>query len=215
MIRNAFSHVTHWVFDLDHTLYPPENALFSQIEKKMTDYVMKNLNLTEPQANQMRVQYWQQYGTTLAGLMREHDIDPVPFLDSVHDIDFSVLSPNPELCEAIHALPGRKLIYTNGTKPYANCVLGHLGLGDTFDAIYGVEHAGYSPKPERIAYERVFEQAKVNPVQAAMFEDSDVNLLVPHALGVKTVLVHSASPTPSDHIHFQTSDLTTFLRQIV
>lgn len=215
MIKNAFSHVSHWVFDLDHTLYPPENALFSQIEVKMTEYVMRTLNMTEHQANLMRVQYWQAYGTTLAGLMREHDIDPIPFLDSVHEIDFSVLTPNPDLRAVIDALPGRKLIYTNGTKPYATCVLGHLGLEGSFDAVYGVEHAGYSPKPERVAYERVFEQAKVMPTHAAMFEDSDVNLLVPHALGLKTVLVNSTPPDAADHIHFQTSDLTNFLRQIV
>ena len=33
MPKDAFSHVTTWVFDLDNTLYPPEIALFDQINQ--------------------------------------------------------------------------------------------------------------------------------------------------------------------------------------
>ena len=112
-MKDTFSHVRHWVFDLDNTLYPPEMRLFDQIEKRMTSYVMNSLNVTADQAQDLRVSYWKTYGTTLAGLMANHDLDPVPFLEDVHDISFDVLSPDAELRAQIEALPGRKIIYTN------------------------------------------------------------------------------------------------------
>ena len=108
MAKEYFSHVAHWVFDLDNTLYPPESRLFSQIEPRMTAYVMQALGVTEAEASHLRVHYWKTYGTTLAGLMREHDVDPTPYLEDVHRIDFSVLTPDPELAARIRALPGRR-----------------------------------------------------------------------------------------------------------
>ncbi|PRY91304.1 pyrimidine 5'-nucleotidase [Donghicola tyrosinivorans] len=213
MTRNAFSHVDTWVFDLDNTLYPPHMRLFDQIEEKMVNYVMRTLNVTAEHANDLRRTYWRLHGTTLAGLMAEHSVDPDPFLDEVHDIDFSVLSPDADLAEKIAALPGRKIIYTNGAAPYARNVLEARGLSGLFDAIYGVEHAGYRPKPEAAAFERVFAMDKLDPKRAAMFEDDPRNLTVPHAIGMRTVHV-APQPEPADHIHFHTPDLNDFLSRL-
>ena len=215
MPKNQFRHVTNWVFDLDHTLYPPENKLFCQIENKMTRYIMDHLDLDADTANRLRHRYWKTYGTTLAGLMKEHLIDPAPFLWEVHQIDFSVLKPSPFLGAAIVALPGRKIVYTNGTISYAQKALKKLQINDVFDAIYGVESAGYHPKPERKAFEKVFSLDKTNTENAAMFEDDQRNLIIPKKLGMRTVLVTPAYETTLAHVDFITSDLTAFLRQIV
>ncbi|HBV53665.1 MAG TPA: pyrimidine 5'-nucleotidase [Rhodobacteraceae bacterium] len=213
MPRDKFSHITTWVFDLDNTLYPPAMRLFDQIEVRMTDYVMRTLNVTQPQADHLRGHYWRQYGTTLAGLMREHAIDPTPYLEEVHDIDFSVLSPDQALRSAIQSLPGRKLIYTNGSAPYAENVISARGLSGVFDAIFGVEHADFLPKPEVRAFEIVFAKARLTPATAAMFEDDPRNLSAPHSLGMRTVHV-AEHPEPAPHIQFHTSDLTRFLQQL-
>ncbi|MBT6508357.1 MAG: pyrimidine 5'-nucleotidase [Marinovum sp.] len=215
MTNSAFDHVTHWVFDLDNTLYPPAVRLFDQIEVKMTDYMVQLLDIEPAAANELRQHYWQTYGTTLAGLMQEHDIAPDPFLHDVHQIDFSALMPDPKLAEAIAALPGRKIIYTNGTAPYAREVLSARGLNGLFDAIYGVEHANYYPKPKAEAYEKVFKRDGLIPQQAAMFEDEARNLAVPASLGMRTVLVHGTRAADTGYIDYETHDLTAFLRQIV
>jgi putative hydrolase of the HAD superfamily len=214
MVKSSFSHVRAWVFDLDNTLYPPEAALFGQIEVLMTDYVSEALKVDHVEANRLRDHYWKSYGTTLAGLMAEHDIDPDPFLIAVHDIDFSVLPPAPELADLIRALPGRKIVYTNGTAPYARNVLAARALDGVFDAVYGVEHAGYRPKPEQAAFEAVFALDNLPPTQGAMFEDDIRNLAAPHAMGMRTVHVAPKSEH-HDHIHHHTSDLTAFLSQLV
>ncbi|WP_282096350.1 pyrimidine 5'-nucleotidase [Epibacterium ulvae] len=213
MIKAQFSHVRHWVFDLDHTLYPPATNLFDQIEVKMTRYVVDTLGVSEAEADHLRATYWRQYGTTLAGLMREHQIDPDPYLVAVHDVDMSHLTPAPDLANHIAALPGRKIVYTNGSAPYARRVLAARGLDGLFDDVFGVEHANYQPKPERAAFDMVFDRAGVVPEQAAMFEDDPRNLAAPHALGMRTIHVaESAKPAP--HIHHHTDDLTGFLAQL-
>lgn len=215
MIAREFSHVRTWVFDLDNTLYPPSARLFDQIEVLMTRYVMDALNVPHAEANHLRDFYWRKYGTTLAGLMREHDIDPAPYLDDVHDIELGHLEHDKALRSHLNALPGRKIIYTNGPQIHAERVTEARGLGGVFDAMYGVEHADFHPKPERRAFERIFSQDGVNTAEAAMFEDDPRNLLVPHAMDMKTVLVGPKPGGDTDHIHHQTEDLTGFLSQIV
>ena len=214
MVKVAFDHVRHWVFDLDNTLYSPAVRLFDQIEVRMTKFVMDKVGVDLDRANQLRVEYWQTYGTTLAGLMREHDVDPAPYLHEVHDIDFSVLSEDPYLAGLIKDLPGRKIVYTNGCEPYARNVLAGRGLTEVFDAVYGVEHAGFRPKPEQAAFEAVFALDDLSADCGAMFEDDTRNLAAPHAMGMRTVHV-APQPAHHDHIHHHTDDLAAFLSQLV
>lgn len=214
MVKDAFSHVTTWVFDLDHTLYPPSARLFDLIEVRMTDYVMSALDVDRTEADRLRTHYWATHGTTLAGLMREHDVDPAPYLDDVHDIPMDRLEPDAELAAQISNLPGRRIVYTNGCAPYAERVLDARGLTGLFDAIYGVEHADYLPKPDHAAFAKVFEQDGLTPDAAAMFEDDPRNLQVPHTLGMRTVHV-AETKTEGDHIHFHTDDLSRFLAKII
>lgn len=180
----------------------------------MTDWVMRALQVDRARADHLRAYYWQTYGTTLAGLMTEHGVDPGPYLTAVHDIDFSVLSPDPALALAIRALPGRKIVYTNGCAPYAAKVIEARGLGAVFDAVYGVEHADFHPKPAAIAFQTVFATDGLTPEAAAMFEDDARNLAVPHALGMRTVHV-APSAEPAPHIHHHTDDLAAFLARLM
>lgn len=214
MVAYAFSHVRAWVFDLDNTLYPPSARLFDQIEVRMTDFVQRALGVDRTTADRLRSDYWARYGTTLAGLMAEHDVDPAPYLTDVHAIDLSHLLPDPLLAARIRALPGRRIVYTNGCEPYARRVLAARGLTGMFDAVYGVEHAGFLPKPEQAAFEAIFALDGLTPDKGAMFEDDPRNLAAPHAMGMRTVHV-APTPVAQDHIHHHTADLTAFLSQVV
>ncbi|MEQ6247485.1 pyrimidine 5'-nucleotidase [Sulfitobacter sp. HNIBRBA3233] len=214
MPQDAFSHVTTWVFDLDNTLYPPSARLFDLIEVRMTDWVMRTLRVDRAEADRLRLKYWQDHGTTLAGLMREHGADPAPYLDDVHNISLDSLAPDPALAARIADLPGRRIVYTNGSAPYAERVLDARGLSGLFDAIYGVEHADFHPKPDRAAFDRVFARDGLAPDRAAMFEDDARNLAVPHDLGMRTVHV---APERADapHVQFHTDDLVLFLDKVL
>jgi putative hydrolase of the HAD superfamily len=146
--------------------------------------------------------------------MREHRLDPEPYLAEVHDIDLSAVSAAPVLRAAIAALPGRKVVYTNGSREHARRVTGACGLDGAFDALYGFEDAGYLPKPEAGAFAAVFARDGLAPGRAAMFEDDARNLAVPHGLGMRTVLV-GAEPDVHPHVDHHTSDLATFLAVLV
>lgn len=209
-----FAHVETWVFDLDNTLYPPEARLFDLIEVRMTAWVMRELGVGRDEADRLRRHYWKLYGTTLAGLMREHGVNPDGYLTDVHDIPLDRLRPDAKLAARIRALPGRHIVYTNGCAPYAERVLAARGLNGVFDAVYGVEHAEYRPKPERAAFETVFSRDGVATDRAAMFEDDARNLAAPHEMGMRTVHV-APEPAPAGHIHHHTDDLADFLGRLM
>ncbi len=209
MVRHLFAHVETWVFDLDNTLYPPAARLFDQIEARMTGYVMRTLGVEAAEADVIRDRYWRTHGTTLAGLMREHGADPEPYLVEVHDIDLGHLLPAPELCAAIGRLPGRKVVYTNGSREHARRVTRSVGLDGCFDRLYGFEDAGYLPKPEAAAFAAIFALDGLAPERGAMFEDDPRNLVVPHGLGMRTVLVGPVAA--HRHVHHATENLAGFL----
>ncbi len=223
-----FAQIDTWIFDLDNTLYPPDMALFPQIESRMNDYVMQLLAVERDVASLMRRDWWTRHGTTLAGLMADHGIDPIAYLDLVHDVDLTVVTPAPDLARAIAALPGRRLIHTNADAAYATRVLRARGLTNMPDgaplwqAIYGVVETGFHPKPSAAAFAAVIDAAAIDPTRAIFFEDDPRNLAVPHQLGMRTVLVGPGRHGPDlmtgpvpDHVDHHIHDLTGFLQAIV
>jgi putative hydrolase of the HAD superfamily len=207
------SHVDTWLFDLDNTLYPIETRFMSLIEAKMTDFVARETGLARDEARVLQHGYFQEHGTTLAGLMANHGIEPQRFLDEVHDVSLDCLTPDPDLRAAIAALPGRRLIFTNGSVGHAERVLSHLNLRDLFSELFAIETADYVPKPALATFDRICKLHDIDPPMTAFFEDSEKNLVPASRLGMTTVLVgpHAAAST-SEHVHFRTNDLAEFLR---
>lgn len=222
-VRQAFGDTRVWIFDLDNTLYPAECNLFAEVDTRMGEFIAKYLGVPFAHARHLQKSYYRQFGTTLAGLMRVHKMDPEAFLAYVHDIDLSVVKAAPELGAAIRVLPGRKLIYTNGSRRHAERVAEKLGILHEFEDICDIIACAYVPKPEADAFDRMVRRHGVAPREAAMFEDMPHNLEVPHALGMATVLVHSSYhdhpvqleierwETLPTHVHHLTRDLRSFL----
>lgn len=224
--RRGFDATTTWVFDLDNTLYPAECNLFAQVDRRMGEFIAQYLGVPYEYARHLQKSYYRQYGTTLCGLMQVHKLDPKPFLDYVHDIDLSVVPEHPELAAAIERLPGRRLIFTNGSRRHAERVAEKLGVLHLFEDICDIAACEYVPKPSPDAFDRMISRHGVAPQTAAMFEDMPHNLEAPHALGMTTVLVHSSYydhpiqlkirqwREPPEHVHHMTEDLAGFLERI-
>ena len=224
------AHVTDWVFDLDNTLYPARCDLFAEIDARMTDFVARFLRVDHVEARALQKQYYAEHGTTLKGMMTLHGMAPAEFLAHVHEIDLSPL-PRCELLRGVIAgLPGRKFVYTNGSRRHAERVTAHMGLSDLFDGMSGIEDADYHPKPDQRSYDAFCLAHDVAPERAIFFEDMDRNLKPAHLMGFTTVLVRSdkdwshepegARPAGlgddlGDHIHYVTDDLTDFLATCV
>jgi putative hydrolase of the HAD superfamily len=222
----GFSHVETWVFDLDNTLYPRDLNLWQQVDERIRDYVARFLDVGRDEAFRVQKDYYRRYGTTMRGLMAEHGLDPDEFLEFVHEIDHSPLEPDPVLGAAIEALPGRKLILTNGTRKHADAVTRRLAIDHHFEGVFDIVAAELEPKPAPQTYDRFLQTHGVDPARAAMFEDLARNLAVPHALGMTTVLVVPRGTRelfreswelegPGEpHVDHVTDDLAGFLRGI-
>ena len=185
----GFGQVETWVFDLDNTLYPHHLNLWQQVDDRIRSYVSEFLKVSKDEAFRVQKDYYKRYGTTMRGLMAEHGLHPDDYLDYVHQIDHSPLTPNPALGDALERLPGRKLILTNGTRKHAEAVMQRLDIDRHFEDVFDIAAADLDPKPLPQVYKRFLARHEVDPTKAAMFEDLARNLEVPHALGMTTVLV--------------------------
>jgi putative hydrolase of the HAD superfamily len=226
LLRAKFSGVETWVFDLDNTLYPSDSDLWPKIDARITLYLMARFGLDGLSARALHRYYYQRYGTTLRGLIDEDFADPAEFLAFVHDIDRSSLAANPALALEIAALPGRKFIFTNGSRDHALRTAAQLGLEGAFEDVFDIVAGNMVPKPAASAYRAFFDRYGVDPSRAAMFEDIAKNLAAPRAVGMTTTLVvakpdqadfreaHDRTVEDAMSIDFTTSDLPGFLAAI-
>lgn len=211
--------IVDWVFDLDNTLYPPASALFPLIDARMGAFIERLLSCGPDEARAVQKRYFHDHGTTLAGLMLHHAVDPDHFLDDVHDVTLEALRPDPDLADALAALPGRRLVFTNGDTAYARRVLDALGLEGLFAGIHCVQRTGYVPKPQPAAYASLVATCRVDAPRAAFFEDMARNLAPAKALGMTTVWLDNGSEAGDrDHdaaaIDYRITDLAPFLQRI-
>lgn len=185
----TFTHVDTWVFDLDNTLYPHHVNLWQQVDARIGAYIGNFLKIDAVEARRIQKDYYKRYGTSMRGMMTEHGVSADDYLAYVHEIDHSPLESNPAMGEAIARLPGRKLILTNGSTDHAGKVLARLGFPEHFEAVFDIIAAELEPKPAPQTYRRFLDLHRVDPARSAMFEDLARNLVVPHDLGMTTVLV--------------------------
>lgn len=213
------AHIDAWLFDLDNTLYPESAKLFAQIDQRIGAYVARTLKLDPAEAHRVQKGWFISHGTTLAGLMAEHGVDPHGYLADVHDIEMDVLEHNAPLAAAIAKLPGRKIVFTNADAPYAEKVLTRLGLIDQFEAIHDVHASNYAPKPHPDAYRSVCDAWLIDPTRAAFVEDMARNLAPAKAIGMTTIWVDNGSEQAPDadrsYIDFTTHDICHWLESIL
>ncbi|SLN25330.1 pyrimidine 5'-nucleotidase [Oceanibacterium hippocampi] len=210
------AHVRFWVFDLDNTLYPASSNLFPQVSRRMGEFIAGHFDVDLEAARAMQKHYFRQHGTTLRGLMLEHGIDAQRFLDYVHDIDLSVLEPAPALGAALAALPGRLVVYTNGSTAHAERILDRLGIADIFEGIFDIVAADFVPKPERGPYEAMLKRFGAKAETALMAEDIAKNLVPAHDLGMTTLWIPgpvdwAAEGAEGEHVHYVADDLAEWL----
>ena len=211
--------VRNWIFDLDNTLYPAGANLFAQIEARMGAYIARRLGVDLVEAKRLQKRYFHDHGTTLAGLMAEHGVDPHEFLDFVHDVEMDVLTHDAPLAAAIARLPGRRIVFTNGDAPYAARVLARLGLAELFDAVHDLHAMRYVPKPQQQAYVGMVAALGIDPAQSLFAEDMARNLVPAKAMGMTTLWIDNGSeqgpadapPPERAAIDFITGDLTQWL----
>jgi len=218
-MKAALHETRDWVFDLDNTLYPADCNLFLQVDRRIQQYIMDMFGAGPEDARRIQKGFFHEYGTTLNGLMTNHGVDPAAYLDYVHDIDVTPVPSDPALDAVLERLPGRKLVYTNGSVPHAERVLERLGVARHFDGVFDIVAAGYVPKPEPAAFDVFMSRFEVDPVGAVMVEDIARNLAPAHARGMTTVWLRSdhhwsGGDENDPHIHHTIDDLVDWLTEV-
>ncbi|MDZ3832046.1 MAG: pyrimidine 5'-nucleotidase [Sphingopyxis sp.] len=209
-------HIDCWIFDLDNTLYSPSAQLFDLIDERMGAFIMRLLDVDADEARRVQKQYFHDHGTTMAGLMRHHGVDPEDFLVDVHDIALDRIAPCDRLRAGLARLPGRKLIFTNADADYAARVLDARGIADLFDGICDIRATAYIPKPDPAAYAAMIGHLGLDPATSLFVEDMARNLTPAKALGMTTVWLDNGSESGHrdhlpDHIDFHVNDITDWL----
>jgi len=157
------------------------------IDNNMKRFISKKLDVSFDEAFRLQKKFYLEFGTTLFGLMKYHNVNPDEFLDFVHDIDLTKIKKSKGLKYRINNLPGTKILFTNGDEKYAKRVLESLGIEDSIDQIYDIKRANYLPKPKLETYLRLIKEFNINPQQTVFFEDIEKNLEPAHKLGITTV----------------------------
>ena len=209
------SRVTSWVFDMDDTLYPREQGVMRLVQERINLFLMEAVGLPGPEARVLQKQFLNEYGTTLAGLMANYQVDPARFLHEVHDVPLDGLEPSPDLAVALAALPGRKFVLTNAARGHAERVLDRVGVADRFDGVFAIEDMDLTPKPAPATFRRFLAAFDVDPQTSVFFEDTPRNLAPAKALGMTTVLVGDGHGHEiGDWIDARTPDLLDFLQPL-
>ena len=215
-----FGHITEWIFDLDNCLYPASTGLFDLIDQRMGTFIERLLGVDRAEARRVQKAHFHAYGTTLAGLMKEHQVDPHEFLDDVHAIPLDRLASDERLAQGLARLPGRKLVYTNADEPYARRVLEALGISEHFAELHDIHAAQLRPKPDRHGYELLLDRFTIDPGKAAMVEDMAQNLKPAKELGITTIWVDNGSERGNhghqpDYIDLTISDVGEWLEDML
>ena len=213
------TNIKFWLFDLDNTLYDGATKVFDQVDKKMSKFISEKLNVSLEEARKIQKNYFEEYNTTLNGMIKNHKINADEFLEFVHNVDLSFLSKDEMLEKEIKKLKGKKIIFTNGSRAHAENVTKKIGIDKLFDGIFDIKDCEFIPKPSIEPYKKLVENYKIEPQYCIFFEDIARNLKPAFELGMKTVWIKNDEPwaakfSDSDFINYKTDKLSNFLKEI-
>jgi putative hydrolase of the HAD superfamily len=207
-----------WIFDLDNTLYSGQTKVFDQVDKKMSSFISNKLNVSLEEAKKIQKEYFHKYSTTLSGMMKNHKINAMEFLEFVHDVNLDFLEKNKDLEKEIAQIVGKKIIFTNGSRAHAENVTKRIGINKLFDGIFDIVESNFIPKPSIEAYKILIEKYKIEPQYCIFIEDIARNLKPAHELGMKTVWIKNDEPWAAEFsnenfVNYRIENLTDFLKE--
>ena len=211
--------IKYWIFDLDNTLYSGQTKVFSEVDKKMSTFISKKMDVDLVKAKEIQKKYFYEYGTTLSGLMKQNSIDPHEFLEFVHDIDISWLPKDLKLKDELIKIKEKKYIFTNGSNAHVKNVTKQLGIDGLFDGAFDIVDANFVPKPHIEPYKKIIDKFKIEPTKSILIEDIAHNLEQAKNLGMKTCWLENEEAfakkdADKPYIDYKIKNLPSFLQEI-
>ncbi len=189
MAQSSWDTTRYWLFDLDDTLYRDAWTIFRQVDHHMLTYMTGELGIPRQRAAYLKEWYYERFGLTMTGLMRDYAIDPEDYLKRIHDVRVDHLRPNTRLRSLLQALPGPCYVLTNSEKTYAHRVLHALGIADCFQGVFDIVDGQYQPKPSASIYQACCDTFGLSPSHGTFFDDRLMNVEAAIAVGMQGVLI--------------------------
>lgn len=197
----AFENIRCLLIDLDDTLYPFETGAWTLVGEQIDRFLVEVMGFPQQEVRALRARLFNQYGTTLRGLQVENEVDMDFYLDYVHDVPIAdLLSPDPELNQVLHALPQRKVIFTNANSDHARRVLQALAVQEHFESIIDIYDIYPHCKPEIEAFHKALAIINEKPQHVLMIDDNPKNLAAAKSLGMATAIVGAHRHDGSSHL---------------
>ena len=214
-----FKKIKYWLFDLDNTLYSGNTKVFEQVDKKMSFYISKKLNVNMDEAKKIQKKYFHEYNTTLNGMIKNHKINAEEFLEFVHDVDLNFLKKDSDLMNELNNLKGKKYIFTNGSKAHASNVTKRIGIENLFDGVFDIVDSDFIPKPSIEPYKKIIQKYGIEPEYCIFIEDIARNLKPAYELGMKTDWIKNDEPwavefSDESFVNYNTDNLSKYLGSI-
>ncbi len=193
--------ITYILIDLDNTLYPASSAMYAEIDRRMTDYVARLLEVPIGEAALIRRTCRDKFGSTLGGLVAQYDFsDPDDFLDSVHPEDVArFLTRDSGLKTALSALHQPMSVLTNSPQEHALRVLEYLGINECFERIFDIRYNKFMGKPADALYRKVLTAIDRRAQEVLFVDDMPAYLEGFKRIGGRILLVQEnvqRGPTP-------------------
>ncbi|HEY43217.1 MAG TPA: pyrimidine 5'-nucleotidase [Anaerolineae bacterium] len=194
--------------DLDDTLYPSTCGLWQAISDRIIDFMTDRLDMSAIKADELRKEYFLAYGTTFNGLRIHHNVDPLDYLDFVHDVPIDIyIQPDPELNKMLMSVVAKRVIFTNASRDHAERVTRRLGIEKQIDQVIDIIALDYHNKPKPSAYSRALSlTGEKDPTTCLLVDDRSRNLIPGGAMGMTTVLVGEQETDP--HVDFHINLIT-------
>ena len=199
-------------------LYSGQTKVFSEVDKKMSAYISKKLDVDLIKAKEIQKKYFYDTGTTLSGLMKYNKVNPHEFLEFVHDIDIGWLPKDLLLRKELIKIKEKKYIFTNASHSHVKNITNQLGIGDLFDGTFAITDADFIPKPSIEPYKKIIKKFDLDPKKSILIEDIAHNLEQAKNLGMKTCwLENNESFAKKDadkpYIDYKIKSLPSFLQE--
>jgi len=197
--RSRMENARGFLFDLDNTLYGSEKGVFDRINDRINGFVIELTGKPRGEAEILRKDYIDRYGTTLRGLMTHHDVKPDQFLEDVHDVPIDgLLQQDPGLRNMLEGILLPKVVFTNATVDHAVRVLDALGVSGCFEDICDLESTGYFGKPYPESYTIAASMVRSEVERTVLVDDLEVNVRGAIQCGMSAIKVGGAAPGSVD-----------------
>lgn len=181
-VSTSISCTNLYVFDLDLTLYGPENGFKQDMSTKINEYFAKH-NMTKQQAEEYRKKCRKMNKLSVFEFIKENSLNENYFDELSSKYNYDLIKKDMELKEKLDKLNGLCVCFTNADKFTAQNILQNMGILSCFNSVFCMDYKAddriYKCMPESYEFVEKIYDAEV----IFYFDDQEKHLKVAEEYG--------------------------------